>query len=175
MIRGRELIRGEIVLVWTINRSEVIDKLYYYEKGELVLKPEHYDMRDWPPNEAEHYTPILLDCFDRGGWFYGLFDEDELIGVAVLESKFIGVQHDQLQLKFLHVSHAYRGQGWGKTLFQLAQNKAREKGAKRLYISATPSEHTVNFYLSLGCTVANDLDTELFELEPEDIHLECLL
>lgn len=175
MIHGRELIRSEVDLVWSIDRSEVIDNLYYYQNGELVLKPDRFNIRGWPTNEAEHYTPILLDCFDRGGWFYGLFDGDVLIGVAILESKFIGVQKDQLQLKFLHVSYGYRGQGWGKKLFQLAQDKAREKGAKRLYISATPSEHTVNFYLSLDCNVTKELDPELFELEPEDIHLECSL
>jgi predicted N-acetyltransferase YhbS len=173
MITERTLQREEVELVWTIDRSEVIENLYYYENGGLVLKPEHYDMHGWPPGEAEHYTPMLLDCFDRGGWFYGLFDKDQLIGIAILESKFIGAQKDQLQLKFLHVSQAYRGQGLGKKLFESARDKARERGARRLYISATPSEHTVNFYHRLGCTVTQELDPELFELEPEDIHLEC--
>jgi hypothetical protein len=44
--------------------------------------------------------------------------------------------------------------------------------ARRLYISATPSENTVNFYLRQGCVLARQIDPELFELEPEDIHLE---
>ncbi len=172
MMTARELIREEIEQIWTIDRSEVIDNVYYYEDGELVLKPEHYDMHSWPSGEAEHYTPILLDCYDRGGWFYGLFDDEQLIGVAILESKFIGAKKDQLQLKFLHVSNGYRGQGWGKKLFELSRDRAREKGAKRLYISATPSEHTIHFYRSLGCVVTDELDSDLFKLEPEDIHLE---
>ncbi len=173
MIVGKELVREEIILVWSIDRSEVIENVYYFENGNLVLKPEFFDMRSWPPGEAEHYTPFLVDCYDRGGWFYGLFDGEILIGVAILESKFIGADKDQLQLKFLHVSNSYRGQGWGKKLFELSKNKAKKNGAKRLYISATPSEHTINFYRSLGCTVTKELDPELFELEPEDIHLEC--
>jgi len=94
------------------------------------------------------------------------------IGAAVLESKFIGPNKDQLQLKFLHVSRAYRRQGLGRQLFELAKAKAQERGARRLYISATPSENTINFYLRLGCTVTQEPDPELFELEPEDIHLE---
>jgi N-acetylglutamate synthase-like GNAT family acetyltransferase len=61
----------------------------------------------------------------------------------------------------------------GTHLFELAKATARERGAKRLYISATPSENTVNFYLRLGCAVAGEPDPELLELEPEDIHLEC--
>ena len=173
MLIERELRREEVEEIWTIDRSEVIENIYYYRDGKLVLQPEYYQMTGWPPGEAAHYTPILLDCYDRGGWFYGIFDGEQLIGIAVLESKFISAAKDQLQLKFLHVSQAYRGQGLGKRLFELSRDKAREKGAARLYISATPSEHTINFYHSLGCTVTQELDPELYALEPEDIHLEC--
>ena len=172
MISERELRRSEIAQVWNIDRSEVIDNLYRLENGTLVLHPHHIDVPGWPPGEPEKYTPILLDCFDRGGWFYGAFDDAALIGAAVLESKFIGKRKDQLQLKFLHVSRAYRNNGLGAKLFELASSTARSRGAKRLYISATPSENTLNFYLKLGCTLAVPPDTELVELEPEDIHLE---
>jgi predicted N-acetyltransferase YhbS len=114
----------------------------------------------------------LLDCYDRGGTFWGAFEDDKLVGVAILENKFIGAQQDTLQLKFLHVSRDYRKQGLGKTLFNLAVEKAKTLGAKKLYISATPSEKTVNYYLQLGCVLAKEIDPELFALEPDDIHLE---
>jgi predicted N-acetyltransferase YhbS len=173
VITGRKLLREEIEQVWNIDRSEVIDNIYRFERGTLVLRPQHYDIPGWPPAEAEKYTPILLDCFDRGGWFYGAFDHRELIGIVVLESKRIGKHKDQLQLKFLHVSDSCRRRGLGTKLFELAKATARERGAKRLYISATPSENTANFYLRLGCAVAGEPDPDLIELEPEDIHLEC--
>jgi predicted N-acetyltransferase YhbS len=169
---GRELLREEVGLVWNIDRSEVVDNIYRFENGTLVLRPEHHDLAGWPPGEAEKYTPILLDCFDRGGWFYGAFDGAELVGVVVLEGKRIGKRKDQLQLKFLHVSSSYRNKGLGTHLFELARATARERSARRLYISATPSEHTIKFYRRLGCAVAVEPDPELFELEPEDIHLE---
>jgi RimJ/RimL family protein N-acetyltransferase len=82
------------------------------------------------------------------------------------------LRQDQLQLKQLHVSRAYRQQGLGRTLFQLAVQKARQMGAKKLYISATPSENTVDFYLRLGCTLVGEPDPELFVFEPENIHME---
>lgn len=173
MISGRILKRDEVKGVWAIDRSEVIDAVYYLENGALVLKPEHYDMQGWPRGAAEKYTPVLEACYDRGGWFYSLFDNERLIGVAVLESRFIGKNRDQLQLKLLHLSHAYRNRGLGKQLFELAKDEARRRGARQLYISATPSEHTIDFYLGLGCRVTTEPDPELFELEPEDIHLEC--
>ena len=175
MITGRQLLREEIEQVWTIDRSEVIDNIYYFEHGTLVLKPVHHDVDGWPPGEAERYSPLLIDCFARGGWFHGLFDNAKLIGVAILDSKFIERKKDQLQLKFLHVSRVYRKQGLGRQLFALTKAEACERGAKRLYISATPSENTVDFYRRLGCVVTQEVESELVALEPHDIHLECEL
>jgi predicted N-acetyltransferase YhbS len=167
----RELAREEIETVWGIDRSEVIEYVYYLRDGALVLEAERYDMKGWPPGEVAWYAPILSDCLDRGGTFYGAFEGSEMVGAAVLESRFIGEARDQLQLKFLHIGSGHRKKGWGKTLFVKAVERAKELGAKRLYVAATPSENTVNFYLHLGCEVTGDIDQELFELEPEDIHL----
>ena len=167
----RLLQRDEVAQVWQIDRREVIDNVYSLENGLLVLHPEHFDMQGWPPGEAALYTPILLDCFDRGGWFCGVFDNDQLVAVVVLESKWIGSANDQLQMKFLHVSRDYRGLRLGKQLFDLAKQQAASRGAAQMYISATPSEHTINFYLRQGCVVASEVDPDLFALEPDDIHL----
>ena len=175
MITGRELTRTEVGRVWEIDRAEVIHHVYYPADGGLVLKPEHYNMSGWPAGEAELYTPLLLECYDRGGWFYGFFDQEQLVGVAVLDNKFIGKRSDLLQLKFLHISCHVRNQGLGRQLFALSASKARERGARGLYISATPSQNTIDFYLRLGCVVTADPDPELLALEPEDIHLECAL
>ena len=168
----RLLQREEIPLIWQIDRREIIENIYYLHDGELVLKPDYFDIRGWPPGEAELYTPILLDCYDRGGTFWGAFENDTLVGAAILESKFIGSQQDTLQLKFLHVGRDHRKQGIASTLFNLAADKAKALGAKKLYISATPSENTINYYRRLGCVLAEEVDPELFALEPEDIHLE---
>jgi len=171
----RFLEREEIPLVWQIDRREVIHNIYNLSDGELVLVPEYFDMQGWPPGEAKHYTPILLDCFDRGCTFWGAFEDGNLVGTAILESKFIGSRSDMLQLKFLHVSRSQRKQGLGAKLFHLAVEYAKSLGAKKLYISATPSENTINFYIRLGCVLATETDPELFALEPEDIHLEYVI
>ena len=171
----RFLERDEVPLVWQIDRREVIHNIYHLRNGKLILVPEYFDMQGWPPGEAEHYTPKLLDCFDRGGRFWSAFEDGILVGTAILESKFIGSKSDTLQLKFLHVSRGQRKQGLGAKLFHLAVKHARSLGARKLYISATPSENTINFYLSLGCMLATEVDPELFALEPEDIHLEYIM
>lgn len=171
----RLLRRDEIPLIWQIDRREIVENIYHLKNGELILKPDYFDIQGWPPGEPELYTPILLDCYERGGTFWGAFDDDKLIGVAILESKFIGSQQDTLQLKFLHVSRDHRKQGVATKLFHLAVEKAKSLGARKLYISATPSENTVNYYSRLGCVLANEIDRELFALEPEDIHFEYLI
>ena len=171
----RLLQRDEVPLIWQIDRREVVENIYYLRDGEIILKPDYFDIQGWPPGEAELYTPMLLDCYDRSGMFWGAFENNLLIGAAILESKFIGARQDTLQLKFLHVSRDYRKQGLGRTLFDSAVKRAKALGAKKLYISATPSENTVNSYLRLGCALATEIDPELFTLEPEDIHLEYVI
>jgi hypothetical protein len=49
----RELERDEVARVWTIDCREVVENVYTLEHGELVLRPETYDMQGWPPGEPE--------------------------------------------------------------------------------------------------------------------------
>jgi len=175
MLVQRELLRDEIKQIWTIDRSEVIEAVYSLVDGVLTLGPAFYDMKGWSPGTIAEATPTLEACFDHGGWFWGFFEADKLAGVVVLENRFMGFHGDQLQLQFLHVSRHYRHRGLGKQLFDLAAQEARQRGASRLYISATPSEHTIDFYLRRGCAVTAEPDPALLAMEPEDIHLEYSL
>lgn len=129
-------------------------------------------MKGWPPGEAGIYEPLLLECFDRGGFFLAAFDGEQLAGLVVVDPKPLGPAGDLVQMKFLHVGRPYRKQGLATRFFQAAEDHARSLGARGLYVSATPSENTINFYLARGCAIAAQPDPELFELEPEDIHLE---
>ena len=71
--------------------------------------------------------------------------------MGVLESERVGRARDQMQLAYLYVSRAYRGRGVGTKLFEAVLPFAREAGARALYVSATPTENTVDFYLNRGC------------------------
>ena len=48
---------------------------------------------------------------------------------------------------------------------------AKACDAKRLYVSAVPSESAVGFYLKQGFEPTEDVHPDLYELEPEDIHM----
>lgn len=168
----RLLRRDEVPDLWTIDRSEYIERIYRHTDGALVPEDHFFDVPGWPLHELERDKALLFDCFDNGGTFFGAFSEVKLVGASVLESRFIGSARDQLQLKFLHVSRDQRGTGLGNALFDQAAAKALNDGARTLYISAAPSENAVRFYQSRGCRLSGNVDPDLFELEPEDIHLE---
>ena len=169
----RRLTRGELGLIWTIDRREIVERRYDFRDGELVSRPDFYDIRGWPPGEPEKEAPILEATFDRGGVFLGVFDGPRLVALAVVDTRPRGPRGDLVQLTFLHVGHDHRRLGLGTELFEAAQAVASQLSAAGLYVSATPSENTVGFYLHRGCRVIAEPDPELFALEPEDIHFEC--
>lgn len=166
----RDLTRDEIDLVWTIDRSEVNHHIFKVVDGRLTLVPAYFEIPGWHPEMIETDTIKLSDCFDRGGIFRGAFDRDALIGVSVVDTKRIESAPDHLQLLYLYVSRSARGQGVGRKLFAEAAEAARALRARALYISAVPTENTINFYLRLGAVLANP-DPELFAAEPDDVHL----
>ena len=167
----RLLTREEVELIWTIDRSEVHHYTYELREGELVRVPNYFEVPGWRPDAAAKETPVLLDRFDRGGTFVGVFDAETLIGISVLESARVGRGRDQIQLASLYVSRMYRGRGVGVQLFEAAASFAHEAGAKALYVSAIPTENTVDFYVNRGCVLAPEPDPALLAAEPDDIHL----
>ena len=171
-MKTRILKREEIEKVRDIDRSEIVEEDYYFKDGQLTLKKVFYDIKGWDPLELEENIKHLYDIYDRKGALLGAFDGDQLIAVSALESKFIGRKKDQIQLYFHHVDSHYRHKGIGGKLLRQAMKKAKKLGAKKLYISATPSKNTIDFYMHMGCTLASEPNQKLYLLEPEDIHLE---
>ncbi|HIS31017.1 MAG TPA: GNAT family N-acetyltransferase [Candidatus Limivivens intestinipullorum] len=56
----------------------------------------------------------------------------------------------------LFVDDRWKRKGIGSRLFQEIAKCAREKGAKKLFLSAIPAVETIQFYLSLGCVDAEE-------------------
>ena len=168
----RTLKREEIEKVREIHRSEIVLQDYIMEDGQLTLRDVFYDIKGWDPSELEESIKHLYDIYDRNGTLLGVFDGNKLAAVSALDSEFIGREKDQLQLYFHHVDSQYRHKGIGGTLLKQIKETAKRFGAKKLYISATPSKNTIDFYMHMGCRLASELNQELYRLEPEDIHLE---
>ncbi|NWJ48379.1 MAG: GNAT family N-acetyltransferase [Chloroflexi bacterium] len=168
----RVLSRGEIDLMYRIDRSEVVEEIYYNQDGTLDLKQEFCDMPGFAPGELDKLVRRIYALYDEGGTVLGAFEGNTIAGIAALEVKFRGSDRDTMNLLALFVSKPYRRQGIGRWLVEGIAQKAWDMGATKLYISATPSRNTVQFYMGIGAQLASEIDPELFELEPLDIHLE---
>ena len=174
-VEYRVLSRTEIAQLAQIERAETIERVYTTRDGNLILKKDHWDVPDWSPEEKQQRIAILQDEYDAGATILGAFDGPALVGMSVLDHNPLSSGVARFNLAGLWVSHAHRNQGIGKALVRLAVEEAKERGAKTLYVSATPSENTIRFYTSLGFRPAGTVDSHLFEQEPEDIHLELML
>lgn len=174
IIEYRALAASELDRVDEIDRSEVIHQNYRLRDGDLVAEDDYWDGHAWPGWTDDNRTRMRR-CLENGGSAWGAFEGQRLVGIAVLDGLRIGSALDCLDLYFLHVTNGYRGSGIGHQLVRLVVTRARELGARRLYVSATPSVNTVSFYRRQGFDLASEVDPELYELEPEDIHMDMPL
>jgi len=163
---------ADIADIRMIDRSEIIDEVYYYIDGKLELQQEHYTMKDFPPGEREKIIERQRKILGSGGTAIGAYDGSILVGIVSVENRLRGKNADIVKMDILFVSDGYRKLGIAKELVGRAKSIGASFQAKKLYISATPSKNTVDFYMRLGCRLVEELDAELFEMEPEDIHLE---
>jgi ribosomal protein S18 acetylase RimI-like enzyme len=154
-----------------IDRSEQVRRMHVYKNGSLETIEINNDVPRWSAEEVEEYIRALIPKLENGGKLVGAFDNNLLVGVAVLGSDFLGDNLDELQMAFLYVSNQYRRHGIAHKLMDRICELARERGAKRLYISATETESAVGFYVSYGCRLAPNVNAELYALEPHDIHM----
>ena len=171
----RQMHKDELHRVGELDRREVIDHIYYFRDGKLELEKEHWDIPEWADEQKQEYHQRLQDIHQRGGTVIGAFEDTKIAGIIALDHEFFGRSKDRLNLAGLWVSQPFRDRGVGRHLVELVKKKAKALDAKNLYVSATPSKKTVEFYRSCGFQLAKVIDPKLFELEPEDIHMEFRL
>jgi GNAT superfamily N-acetyltransferase len=137
---------------------------------ERVARPHRRSVRS-----AEEWSPDILrwQGFVRsGGAAFGAFEAGALVGFAVLR---VGLTDDSAQLASLYVDREWRRHGLASQLVEAVVDSARASGARDLYVSAAPSDSAVPFYLSRGFEPLREPHQELFELEPDDIHMSKVL
>jgi GNAT superfamily N-acetyltransferase len=171
----RKINKEEISKLRDIDRSETVNQIYYAIDGSLVLRDKHYDVPKWSDGALRGYMKALTELFDRGGVIFGVFDDEKMVGIMALGSKMIGKNRDRIVLDFMHISKDYRKRGLGKRLVDMARSEAKKMNARKLYISACPTKNMVDFYMKNGAIVTEDIDKEMFEKEPDDIHMEVVL
>jgi GNAT superfamily N-acetyltransferase len=176
-VEFRRLGRTELSRVGEIDRRERIDVLYDQHGTQLVARHGNWSAPAWEPGgHGEHSVAAQVETLqhlvDAGGIALGAFAGGRLVGVGVVVPH---LRPGLAQLAFLHVSAQLRATGIGSCLTEQLEQIARSAGDTDMVVSATPSENTVRFYLGRGFQPMAEPLAELFELEPEDVHMRKAL
>jgi GNAT superfamily N-acetyltransferase len=179
MTRRTEKKRVTAISIRLLNIVELdrVREIDVSESGSIVYKQVgrrvELAYEEWhrPPRSEETWNcyielwkPILVDR----GCAVGAFAGDLLVGIAVLRFR---LTERMAQLAALFVSRDYRRFHIAQRLMDEVARRARQYGAAALYVSATPSASAIGFYTSQGFEATDQVNEELYELEPEDIHL----
>ena len=169
----RRLTVAELARVAEIDRTERIELIYEQRGTELVPLHGDWSASAWDPSgEGEHSVRAqqrALEEYAGGGAVtLGAFDGERLVGIGVVLPH---LRPGIAQLAYLHVSDGHRASGIGRALSDELERHARAAGDTAMVVSATPSENTVRFYLGRGYAPTAEPLPELYELEPEDVHM----
>ena len=173
-IAYQRLVAADLVRIGEIDRSERIDTLYVQRGSRLEEKAGDWSAPAWfSEGEGEHSVAHQrAECkrhLAAGGIALGAFADGQLVGIGVVTPH---IRPGIAQLAFLHVSNAYRARGVGGHLSEELERLARDHGDTTMVVSATPSLNTVRFYRRRGFEPMAEPLPELYELEPEDVHME---
>lgn len=158
-------------LLDNFSRYQTIDRCWRKYDGKWVLK-NNSCVEDWDNGKKQQVINGLYACKEQGGIVLGAFYNNKLIGFASIGATLFGECRQYLELTMMQISHGYRNKGIGKQLFLLTVEKAKEKGAKKLYISAHSSEESQAFYKAVGCIEAQEINVQIAEKEPFDCQME---
>ena len=163
--------QAELPRLDEIDRSEVIGALYRVERGRLAKDKKHIEVPGWLPGDGDHSVgrmrAFAAEHLAAGAEGIMALSGGRLRGVAIVGFQ---LSPETAQLALLHVSREARRMSVARSLCRRCYDLARARGARQIYVSATPSDSAIGFYFSIGCGLAPKVDKELYELEPEDIH-----
>lgn len=169
----RRLGLDELARICEIDRTERIDALYVQCGSELELHAGDWSAPPWDgvgvgEHSVAHQRSALEELVGSGAIALGAFEGDQLVGIGVVVTH---LRPGVAQLAYLHVSDGYRTRGVGSRLSDELERIAHDAGATSMVVSATPSLNTVRFYQRRGFEPMAEPLPELFELEPEDVHM----
>ena len=146
------------------NRQQEITRIYVRKDEKYVLE-EQPGMMDWSIDKKRE---VALDLVDNNYISYLALEEGKIIGFMSLVKELIS---ERMILDLIQVDKNFRGQGIGRILWEKAVEEARLNGARELYISACPSEETINFYRAMGADVTDNPILSIANDEPDDLQL----
>lgn len=175
-IQYRNLSSDEICreLFRNFTRHQVVTKCFRKENNEWIIKDDPF-IDNWGEEDYKILVSCLKNTVETGGFVFAAFFQGMLKGFVSVEPALFGGEQKYLDLSSIHVSEDMRGKGIGKNLFLAAKEWAKQKGGKKLYISAHSAIESQAFYKKMGCVEAQVYHQKHVEAEPYDCQLECKL
>lgn len=147
-------------------RTQNVKREFRLINNEYILVDCDWVM-DWSLQKKQ---VVAKSLFSNEYIAFGALEEGRIIGFISVETN---LRKKILVLDMIQVSQSYRNKGLGRKLFQIAKTKAKEMGAKQIYISACSAEETIAFYKAMGCKLAINPITTIAEDEPMDVQMIC--
>lgn len=165
MIAIRKMKNSEVNRISEIDRTEHITQQYRLADGLLESVNVNWHIGPWDaPKKIKEWLPIA-EGYEN---MWGAFDQEILVGFVVYRAH---LSEDTAQLAILHVSCSYRKTGIGSRLVEKVFQKARADGKTHIYVTASSTKATTDFYNKLGFELAENVNQDLYNLEPKDIHM----
>jgi GNAT superfamily N-acetyltransferase len=170
----RRLVTADLARIGEIDRTEPIDTVYVQHGARLEPRHGDFSAPAWfSEGEGDHSVAHQRAECERhlaaGGMALGAFANGRLVGVGIVRAH---IRPGVAQFAFLYVSSEHRAQGIGRHLSEELERLALERGDTTMVVSATPSLNTVRFYRRRGFEPMTDPLPELYELEPDDVHMQ---
>ena len=167
----RRLSEHDLSLAQGIDVSEEGQSLYRYRNGQLTSEPFEWHRPAW---DASQWQDKITTWAQAHSWdvVIGAFDGATLVGMASLRYQ---LTETMAQLVSLHVSRPYRRHGVAARLLHELMQLARQNNAQELYVSAAPTPSAVGFYTRQGFAPTAHPNQQLYDWEPEDIHMTLTL
>ena len=173
MINYRYLRKEDLEGMRGIDRSDYSASWCVVRDGGIVRDEREFHHRGFSDTDWTEIITEFSSALDRDRRIIaGALEDGKLLGIAGLDTagKY-GEKKNMYNLGPMWVGREHRGRGIGKALFRMMVKEAHKHDIQALYVSATPSPATVEFYIAMGCKLLNEPDPVLFRKEPEDIHL----
>jgi len=160
--------RDEVERVSELDVSED-GSVLFNQTGERIEKHNaEWHRPRWNAAKCRSIAEGIISDLESGGVMLGAFDGELLVGVGVLCHR---LEEGVAELSGLWVSKNHRRRGIARHLASDIFRLAKEDGEREIYVSATPSESAVGFYMSQGFRPTDRVNEELLRQEPEDIHM----
>jgi GNAT superfamily N-acetyltransferase len=173
-MKYREMRVEEISRIGEVNREELVMAEYVStpDPSGFGLRTTRVEIPS--PTETPHWSEQGIEgrindwkpSVERGGFFYGAFDEERLAGFVILGPK---RWDDSGEIVALFVDRKHRRHGVAGELMGKAEAVARERGISSMFLYSNPTESSVGFYLKSGYRIVGLISKEIVRSLPGDI------